>query len=61
MRGVGAPDAFPDHEPRLHAAMRTAYDLAPDAGLGVLRAVADGWRPFRAWVALLLRSAPAPA
>ena len=29
VRGVGAPDAFPDHEPRLHAAMRTAYDLPP--------------------------------
>lgn len=60
VRGVGEPDGFPGHEPRLHAAMRAAYGLGPEAGLDAPRAIADGWRPFRAWVALLLRSAAPP-
>lgn len=54
VRGVGAPDVLPRHEPRLEGAAREAYGLAPDADIA---AVADGWRPFRSWVGLLLRAA----
>src|SRR4051794_28277941 len=56
LRGAGEPDAFAAHEPRLHAAVRAAYGLDAGAGMDVLRAVADGWRPFRTWVAFLLRA-----
>jgi DNA-3-methyladenine glycosylase II len=56
LRGAGDPDAFPANEPRLHAAMRAAYGLRDDAEPDELRAIADGWRPFRSWAAFLLRS-----
>lgn len=54
IRGVGAPDALPSVEKRLQAATREAYGLAPDADIAD---VAQGWRPYRSWVALLLRAA----
>ena len=54
IRGVGAPDALPSVEKRLQAATREAYALAPDADLAE---VAENWRPYRSWVALLLRAA----
>lgn len=53
IRGMGAPDALPQHETRLQAAIRAAYQLPPDADID---AVADRWRPYRSWVALLLRA-----
>jgi len=52
VRGVGDPDRMPAHEKRLAQAMRAAYDLDDDADL---LPVSDAWRPYRAWVALLLR------
>lgn len=52
VRGVGDPDRLPEHEPRLIRATQAAYELAPDANI---QAVSDAWRPYRAWVALLLR------
>ncbi len=54
IRGVGAPDALPSVEKRLQAATRTAYGLDPDVDIA---GVADNWRPYRSWVALLLRAA----
>lgn len=54
IRAVGAPDALPRNEKRLQAATRAAYALAPDAEIDD---VADGWRPYRSWVALLMRAA----
>jgi DNA-3-methyladenine glycosylase II len=53
IRGVGAPDAFPRHEQRLLRAARAVYDLPEDADV---EALAEAWRPYRAWVALLLRA-----
>jgi DNA-3-methyladenine glycosylase II len=53
IRGVGAPDALPEHEPRFARAARAAYDLPDDADI---EPVADAWRPYRAWVALLIRA-----
>ena len=52
IRGVGTPDALPRHEPRFAGAARAAYGLADDADL---EPVAEGWRPYRSWVSLLLR------
>ena len=52
VRGVGDPDRLPEHEPRLIRATRAAYQLAADSDIAE---VADGWRPYGAWVALLLR------
>ena len=53
IRGVGQPDALPDHDRRLHQAIRTAYNTTDDAAIV---SVTDSWRPYRAWVALLLRA-----
>jgi len=53
IRGVGDPDAMPQHERRLARAVRAAYDLPEDADV---EPVAKRWRPYRAWVALLLRA-----
>lgn len=54
IRGVGAPDALPSVEKRLQTATREAYDLAQHADIAE---VAESWRPYRSWVALLLRAA----
>ena len=51
VRGVGDPDRMPEHETRLEGAVRAAYRLDDDADLAP---VSDTWRPYRAWVALLL-------
>lgn len=55
LRGAGHPDVFPLHEKRLHRAMAAAYHLDPDPDPETLRAIADRWRPYRTWIALLLR------
>ncbi len=57
IRGVGDPDMFASRTPRLHLAMAEAYELGPEPPLPVLTAIADGWRPYRSWVAFLLRNA----
>jgi len=54
VRGAGHPDVFPRNEQRLHEEMRRAYDL-PAADGAALAEVAERWRPFRSWVALLMR------
>lgn len=56
VRGAGHPDVFPEKETRLHDEMRARYGV-PDATVADLAAIAEGWRPYRSWVALLLRSA----
>jgi DNA-3-methyladenine glycosylase II len=53
IRGAGNPDALPDHDTRLEQAIRSAYNPTDDAAIG---AITDAWRPYRAWVALLLRA-----
>ena len=55
LRGAGHPDGFPASEQRLHRAMAAVYHLGPEPEPARLAAVAAGWRPFRTWVALLLR------
>ncbi|MFB7595889.1 DNA-3-methyladenine glycosylase family protein [Streptomyces sp. NPDC056160] len=56
IRGAGHPDVFPRHEPRLHAAMTDAYALeAPAGGVPALADIAERWKPYRSWIAFLLR------
>ena len=56
LRGMGDPDAFPKEEKRLHRAMAAAYHLGDEPTLDALERLADGWRPYRSWVGLLLRN-----
>lgn len=58
LRGAGHPDVFPAAEPRVHKAMAAAYGLDATAADDIprLAAIADAWRPYRSWVALLLRA-----
>ncbi|MEV6128510.1 DNA-3-methyladenine glycosylase 2 family protein [Streptomyces violaceusniger] len=59
IRGAGHPDVFPRHERRLHAATAAAYGLDDETAssdIGRLAGIADGWRPYRSWIALLLRA-----
>ncbi len=53
IRGVGHPDALPDLDTRLNQAIRFAYNTTNDADI---ESITDTWRPYRAWVALLLRA-----
>ncbi|MEV7425743.1 hypothetical protein [Streptomyces sp. NPDC091212] len=55
--GAGHPDVFPTAEPRTHRAMGAAYqlDTAITENPGRLARIADVWRPYRSWIALLLR------
>ncbi len=55
IRGATHPDLFPTHERRLHEEIARAYELH-DRSLAALQLVAGGWRPYRSWVALLLRT-----
>ncbi len=54
-RGAGHPDLFPTAERRLHEEMAHAYSLDQPT-IDQLTALADGWRPHRTWVGLLLRT-----
>ena len=53
IRGVGHPDVLPDHDTRLDQAICSAYNTTDDAAI---RSITESWRPYRAWVALLLRA-----
>ncbi|MFD2419444.1 DNA-3-methyladenine glycosylase family protein [Amycolatopsis pigmentata] len=55
IRGAGHPDVFPLDEPRVHERMREAYRL-PEATPAELDRLARRWRPYRSWVAVLLRA-----
>jgi DNA-3-methyladenine glycosylase II len=57
IRGAGHPDVFPTAEPRVHHAVAAQYRLdVATAGNARLAQIADAWRPYRSWVALLLRA-----
>jgi 3-methyladenine DNA glycosylase/8-oxoguanine DNA glycosylase len=55
IRGAGHPDVFPSSERRLHEEMAHEYGLH-DPSPARLAAIAEAWRPYRSWVALLLRA-----
>ncbi len=55
LRGAGEPDRFPSGERRLHQSMAELYRRdKPD--LATLTGIADGWRPYRTWVSVLIRT-----
>ncbi|MFB7629489.1 DNA-3-methyladenine glycosylase family protein [Streptomyces sp. NPDC056149] len=58
IRGAGHPDVFPAAEPRVHKAMAAVYGLDATTADDTARlaAIADAWRPYRSWIALLLRA-----
>jgi DNA-3-methyladenine glycosylase II len=56
LRGAGDPDALAIAEPRLARAVGLAYGLAAPATPEQLREISEGWRPYRTWVTLLLRT-----
>jgi len=56
IRGAGVPDHLATHEPRLARAVARAYGLTDAVSEAKLATIAEGWRPYRAWVTLLLRA-----
>jgi DNA-3-methyladenine glycosylase II len=56
LRGAGDPDGLPGNERRMQRAMVRAYGLEAQPAPERLHAIADGWRPYRTWVSLLLRT-----
>jgi DNA-3-methyladenine glycosylase II len=56
LRGAGDPDLLPRHEPRLRRAVALAYDLDGPPDEARLAELAEALRPYRTWVALLLRT-----
>ncbi|MQA85984.1 MAG: DNA-3-methyladenine glycosylase 2 family protein [Streptosporangiales bacterium] len=55
VRGAGHPDVFPTAERRLHEEMVRTYRLE-NGSVQDLAAIAERWRPYRSWVALLFRT-----
>jgi DNA-3-methyladenine glycosylase II len=56
IRGAGEPDRLPEYEPRLLSAVARAYGLEREPEQHELRSLAGRWRPYRSWVAVLLRT-----
>ena len=56
LRGAGVPDQLPVHEPRVARAVAMAYGLDEPPVAEELAEIAERWRPYRTWVALLLRT-----
>jgi DNA-3-methyladenine glycosylase II len=55
LRALSAVDELPTSEPRLLGAVREQYGLAHDPDIAELGRIAEGWRPYRMWVAVCLR------
>lgn len=56
LRGAGTPDQLPTNEPRLGRAVALAYGRVEPPAADELAGMAEAWRPYRTWVALLLRT-----
>ena len=55
LRAVGVPDRAPVTESRLPRAIALVYG-GPEPTRDELTALTEGWRPFRTWVTLLVRT-----
>ena len=55
LRALSAVDELPTREPRLLEAVRTGYGLGTTPDIEHLARIAEGWRPFRMWVAVSFR------
>ncbi len=53
-RGAGLADALPAGEPRVLRAVKQAYGLSRVPGAARFAEIAEAWRPYRMWVAILL-------
>lgn len=56
LRGAGEPDYCPTREFRLGRAVAMAYGLKEPPTAQELFEISEGWRPYRSWVALHLRT-----
>lgn len=56
LRGAGEPDGLPTREPRLARAVAMAYGLKETPSAGEVAEISEGWRPYRTWVGLHLRT-----
>ena len=57
IRGTGFTDVLPESEPRLLALAEQLYQPGVPVTPERLRALAEPWRPFRTWAAVLIRAA----
>ena len=57
LRASGVCDVPVDHEPRLAEIVGRSYGLPGPATPADLQRIGEAWRPFRTWVAVLLRAA----
>lgn len=55
LRGLGPADELPLNEPRVRRAVALAYRLPEPPDDEAFLRIAQGWRPYRMWVAFLLR------
>ena len=55
IRGANEPDWAALAEPRLAVAVERAYSLTAPPSPEQISEIADGWRPFRSWVTVMLR------
>jgi DNA-3-methyladenine glycosylase II len=55
LRGAGDPDFTPTAEPRLARAMAIGYEMEGPPSAADIAAISEVWKPYRTWVALLLR------
>ena len=56
-RGAGHPDVPPPTLRRFRQAVAGAYGLAEEPDDEQLAELSEAWRPYRAWITYLLRSA----
>jgi DNA-3-methyladenine glycosylase II len=57
IRGTGFADVLPVGEPKLLTLVERLYDLRGPVSDEELRALAEAWKPFRTWAAVLIRAA----
>ncbi len=57
IRGTGFADVLPAGEPKLLTLVERLYGLRRPVSDDELRALAEAWKPFRTWAAVLIRAA----
>jgi DNA-3-methyladenine glycosylase II len=57
VRATGFADVLSADEPRLRRAVAHAYELPGEPDAAALERIAESWRPFRTWSAVLVRVA----
>ena len=57
IRGTGFTDVLPLGEQKLRALVAQLYNLPVPVSDGTLSGLAEAWKPFRTWAAVLIRAA----